>query len=144
MPWVVVFGDGPPARVGDGVAGPEVVAEGEAVVGAAVGDGGAEGGGVEGAGDAAPGRFPAPGACRWRARITAAPTTRRAQATMTATFSWFDEIGMAGLRDYPACARFDGGWVLFIRRLEGRLGLLSGALRGASGEPVRSPHERLR
>src|SRR2546427_3425802 len=82
MPWVVVFGDGPPARVGDGVAGPEVVAEGEAVVGAAVGDGGAEGGGVEGAGDAAPGRFPAPGACRWRARITAAPATRRAQATM--------------------------------------------------------------
>ena len=96
MPRVVVFGDGLAARVGDGVAGPDVAAEGEAVVGAAVGDAGADEV-SEGGGEPTPARAPDACACRWRARSTAAPATRRAQATMTAPFSQVDEIRIAAL-----------------------------------------------
>ncbi len=112
MPRVVVFGDGLAARVGDGVAGPDVAAEGEAVVGAAVGDAGADDV-TEADGEPTPARFPGAGACRWRARSTAAPATRRAPATMAASFSRLDGIRMAGLRDYPACACLQGGAAFF-------------------------------
>jgi hypothetical protein len=84
--------------VGDGVAGPDVAAEGEAVVAAAVGGAGADEV-TEGGGEPTPAGFPGAEACRWSARRTAAPATRRAQTTMTASFSRLDGIGMARLRD---------------------------------------------
>src|SRR5437879_8125670 len=121
IPGVVVFGDGLAARVGDGVAGPDAAAEGEAVVAAAVGDAGDDEV-AGGDGEPTPARFPGAGACRWRARSTAAPATRRAQATMTASFSRLDGKGMAGCETIPPAP----------------------VCRGAAGEPVSFPHERLR
>src|SRR5947207_4895452 len=153
MPRVVVVGDGLAARVGYGVAGPDVAAEGEAVVGAAVGDAGADEV-SEGGGEPTPARVPGAGACRWRARSTAAPATRRAQATMTAPFSQVDEIRIAALGRLSRLRPLAGGLPAFLSgALRGASGLsgalrgasgLSGALRGASGEPVNSPYERLR
>src|SRR5882762_1826732 len=107
-PGVPVVGGGPAARVGDGAAGLDVAAEGEAVVAAAVGEADADAvaGGV---GEPTPAGFPGAGAWRWRARSTTAPATRRAQATMTASFSRLNAKGMARLRDYPAAHPCMGG-----------------------------------
>src|SRR6266851_2834716 len=62
-PVVVVFGEELAPRVGDGVAGPDAAAEGEAVVGAAVGDAGDDED-AEGGGETTPARFPGAGECR--------------------------------------------------------------------------------
>ena len=84
--------------MGDGVAGPDVAAEGDAVVAGAVGDPDADGV-AGGGGEPTPAGFPGAGACRCSAKRTAAPATSRTQATMTASFSRLDGIGMAALRD---------------------------------------------